>query len=303
MDLDTLLRDTASVPDPSPHDLAAGRDALDAATMTSARRVTAVRVARRRRTRRLGLVAIFAAAASLVLVIGPTVDLGDSPPAATANAAQVLFRAGAAAGAQPGGWPDAAYWHSVSSYRQGSGASHLREIWIGHHAIGVLKDPGVNSGIIPLEVALFGPALSWDQLYALPTESRALERELRARINGTGGDDDSALFGIVGDLLRESPAGPALRQALWEVAARVPGVTLVGAVKDSTGRSGVAVERGDRRYVLDPKDGRLLEEFEGNSQPVPEAPGGTNWRGTYLQQGPADSAPAPTGFGPKQRNG
>jgi len=287
MDLDTLLRETASVPDATPLELAAGRSALDAAIMTSARRVAVARHARRRRRGLVGITAIVASAASLVLVFGPTVSLS-GPPAASASAAEVLMRAGAAAGAQPGGWPDAAYWHSVTSYRQGSGAVHRREIWIGHDAIGVLKDPGVDSGVIPLGVATFptgAGSVNWDQLYALPTESHALERKLRAGIGGAGPDDDSELFVIVGDLLRESPAPPALRKALWEVAARVPGVTLVGAVKDSMGRAGVAVERGDIRYILDPQDGRLLEEG---------VPGSAAFGGTYLEQGPADHAPAPT---------
>ncbi len=162
---------------------------------------------------------------------------------------------------------------------------HRREIWIGHRDIGVLKDAGADTGVIPLDVALFpsgSRGLSWDQLYALPTSPGPLERELRAGINGAGADDDSELFTIVGDLLRESPAPPSLRKELWEVAARVPGVQLIGAVTDSTSRAGVAVQRGGQRYVLDPDNGRLLEESQGD------------FSTTYLEQGPADSAPAPT---------
>ena len=303
------------MPDPSPHALAFGRTALDAATAASGRR-GAIGRARSRRTRRLGPSALVASAASLVLVIAPTIDLNGGRPGASADAAQVLLRAGTAAGEQPGGWPDAAYWHSVSTYHQGSGATHRPEIWIGHHAIGVLKDDGVDSGVIPLDVAVF-PAgsrgLNWEELYALPTESRALERELRAGIRGAGNGDDSELYTIVGDLLRESPAAPALRKALWEVAARIPGVTLIGALTDSAGRPGVAVERGDQRYVLEPQDGRLLEESQGGGAaavsrdgspaPAPEAPQGTGWIGTYLQQGPVDTAPAATNVGPKYKKG
>lgn len=289
MDLDTLLRDTASVPYPTPQALAVGRATLDAASAAAARRRGEAGRARSRRltrrTRRLGLTALVAAAVSAVFVIGPTLALDGSRPTANAEAAQVLVRAGAAAGAQPGGWPTAPYWRSVSSYRQGSGAVHRREIWIGHRDIGVLKDAGADTGVIPLDVALF-PAgsrgLSWDQLYALPTSPGPLERELRAGINGAGADDDSELFTIVGDLLRETPAPPSLRKELWEVAARVPGVQLIGAVTDSTGRAGVAVQRGGQRYVLDPDNGRLLEESQGD------------FSATYLEQGPADSAPAPT---------
>jgi len=122
----------------------------------------------------------------------------------------------------------------------------------------------------------------------------ALDAQLRAGIKGTGNGDDAELFVIVGDLLRESPASPALREALWEVAARIPGVTLVGATTDSAGRAGVAVARDDRRYILDPNDGRLLEEWEGSAEAVPETPGGTAFRATYLEQGPTDSAPTAT---------
>lgn len=316
MDLDTLLRETASVAEPTPRDLASGRSALDAATRISARRVVVVR---RMKRRGLSLAAILAAAASLVLVIGPmlnpgpsptasptvnpsksqpaprpTVDKGKSTAPVTLNVSLVLFRAGAAAGAQPGGWPDAAYWHTISSYRQGTGPTLQRESWMGHTAIGVIKDPRVSSGVMALgEVVMFG-GFSWDQLYALPTDPHALEAKLRATSLNGGRDDNSELFSIVGALLAESPAPPALRKTLWEIAARIPGVTLVGAVKDSAGRPGVEIRRGHEGYILDPKDGRLLEQYEGTPEPVPEAPGGTNWRSTILEQGPADSAPAAT---------
>jgi len=53
----------------------------------------------------------------------------------------------------------------------------------------------------------------------------------------------------------------------------------------------VEIRRGDEGYILDPKDGQLLEQYQGTPEPVPEAPGGTNWRSTILEQGPADSAP------------
>ena len=52
---------------------------------------------------------------------------------------------------------------------------------------------------------------------------------------------------------------PALRKALWEVAARIPGIELVGDVTDHAGRAGVAVERNGTRYVLDPSDGDVVD--------------------------------------------
>ncbi len=292
MHLDTLLRDTSSVPDPTASALAAGRADLEAA-LTPAVHVITLKSVRRRRARRLALTALVASAASIALVVGPTVPFGGKPHA-NASAAQVLLRAGAAAGAQAGNWQDAEYWHSVSSYVR-DGQDVRREIWIGHRKVGVLKDPGVEAGVvIPLDVALFpagGSGITWDGLWELPTEAGALERALRHGINGAGPDDDSELFVIVGDLLRESPAPPALRKALWQVAARIPGIELIGAVTDHAGRAGVAVERNGNRYVLDPDSGRLLEEGSDSS-----------WRATYLEQGPADSAPAPApDWGQKKR--
>lgn len=280
MNLDTLLHDTAAVPDPTPAALASGLATMNAAL--DARHVVALR---RRRNRRRGLIAsLTAAAASLVLVV-PTLNVGGSGPADTARASAVLLRAGAAAGAQPGGWPDAAYWHSVSTYER-SGSTFRREIWIGHHQIGVLKDPGVDSGVIPLEVAQFNGGdrgLTWDELYALPTESHALEAALRSSYGPDRKQRDlnHRVFTSIGDLLRESPASPALRKALYEVAARLPGVTLVGEVTDRAGRRGVAVEHDGRRLVIDPSDGRLLEERRDG------------WQSTYLEQGPAATAPTP----------
>ena len=277
MDLDTLLADTAQVPDPSAAVLAGAGDRME----QSFPPVQLIAV-RRRRRRRVLTTAVVAAAASLVLVVAPTVT---SNPHDTA-AAQVLKQAGASAGAQSGDWQDAAYWHSVSSYTGTDGHETRREIWIGHHQIGVLKDPGVDPGaVIPLDVALFpggGTGITWDGLWALPTDPEQLDAKLRAGIDGAGPDDDSEMFVIVGDLLRESPAPPSLRKALWEVAARIPGITLVGDVTDHAGRAGVAVERHGHRYVLDPSDGRLLEEDSGD------------WRSTYLEQGPATTAPTAT---------
>jgi len=272
--------------------------------------------------RGLTLLAVLVTAVSVVLVIGATVDLEDKPPAATPtagpskarptispskgqptaslNITDVLQQAGAAAGDQPGGWPEASYWHSVSSYRHGSGPLVRREVWAGHHKVGGLLDTRLSSVVVPLQDGRFA-GLGWDALYALPTESGALESRLRATSLDGIRDSDTELFALVGDLLRESPAPPTLRKALWEVVARVPGVSLVGAVKDSTGRPGVAIERAEHGYVLDPTAGRLLEEYIGTSKPGSDSPGGASWRATYLEQGPAVSAPITnqTGSAPK----
>ncbi len=313
MDLDLLLRSAATVDPPSPEVLARGRLLLDdEAGRHRARADLARRAAGRSRAHRLRrplVAALVAGAASLALVAGPALDLGGAPPRASAAAAEVLLRAGDAAGEQEGGWPDAAYWHSVSTYRRGGEDVRRedvrREIWLGHRSPGVLRDPGVRGDrMIPIEVASFaagGTSLSWDDIYALPTDPAALEQRLRDGIRGAGPDDDTELFVIVGDLLRESPAPPPLRRALWQVAARVPGVELVGPATDAAGRTGTAIRRGDHTYLLDPDDGRLLEESSGDPDAPPRVERDSDGqvqsisdrghRTTYLQQGPADQAP------------
>ena len=221
---------------------------------------------------------------------------GSGQPTGYTTAATLLRAAGDAAGAQPGGWPTAAYWHATSVYVQ-NGRTYHREIWIGHHAGGVLRDPGVGGGLIPLTgPSLFGEGLTWDQLYALPTDPAKLGAVLSNRVKGYGPDPNptggvSAVqeeFVEIGDLLRESPASPALRKALYEVAAGIPGVRLVGNLKDALGRTGVGVARdGEDTLLIDPASGQLLAELNLNGK------GGT----TYLTQGPASTAPAGTAGG------
>ncbi len=294
MDLDTLLHLSATVDEPSPGAVAAAWTRLD-------RELTTERTVRFQ-TRRPFVKAVAVAAAIAAAVVIPSVGVGGAKPAASADAAEVLHRAALAAGVQPdGGWKDAAYWYSKSTIRQ-SGHRTTREIWIGHRAIGVLKDSG---DITPLEVASFpagGSSISWDGLWDLPTDPARLAEKLRDGIHGAGNNDDAELFVIVGDLLRESPAPPKLRAALYDVAATIPGVRLVGPVTDAAGRPGTAVERDGQQLTFDQGDGRLLAETEGDpvapEQVITDATGkvvgadSVGFASTYLEQGPRDSAPS-----------
>ncbi|MCT9084807.1 hypothetical protein [Streptomyces fulvoviolaceus] len=64
-------------------------------------------------------------------------------------------------------------------------------------------------------------------------------------------------------LLGGSPASPKLRAGLFKAMAGLKGVTLVGTVKDSTGRSGTALEFAEAksigRVIVDPKTSSILE--------------------------------------------
>lgn len=291
MDLDTLLRETRDVPDASPAVLSTARAGLDASTGAASLRVAATRRALdRRRKRRVVLGALVGVAASAALVLAPTFDLVGRGPGGTASATETLLRAAEAAGDQQEAWTDAPYWHSVSEYQDPGGRGdtvYEREIWLSRDGVGILVDQGVKDG----ETVGLGPArfpagegaLTWDELDALPTDPVVLDEQLRAGIGETH-DEDDALFVMVGDLLRESPASPELRRALWEVTARIPGITLVGDVTDAAGRPGVAVARGIQQYVLDPEDGRFLEETLDQGETV--------YRSTLIEQGPAETAPA-----------
>ena len=239
------------------------------------------RQARRGARRKLALACTAVAACVAAVSVAVLIDAGG--PAVDAQAATLLRDAGTAAGAQHGGWPDAAYWRVTSVGKQ-AGTSYRREIWVSHHGDSVLRTTeGGHSSVLPLGPGEFpagGTALTWDQLYALPTDPGQLTGVLQADIKGAGPDPQSELFTIVGDLLRESPAPPALRKALYDVAAGIPGVHLTGKVTDALGRTGTGVSRDGETLVVDPANGALLADTE------------EGFTATYVSQGPATSAPA-----------
>ncbi|MGH9071009.1 MAG: CU044_5270 family protein [Acidimicrobiales bacterium] len=104
-------------------------------------------------------------------------------------------------------------------------------------------------------------------LAALPTDPANLGAEIKQRkvVDGPRGNGES--FKIIGELLAQAGATPMLRSALYEVAAALPGVNLVGPTRDPLGRSGVAVaftENGqNHELIFDPQTSTLLasEDF------------------------------------------
>jgi hypothetical protein len=117
----------------------------------------------------------------------------------------------------------------------------------------------------------FGPGeLAIRNVPDLPTDpERLLELiERRELIGGPNGDWET--FDIIGALLRETTLQPQVRAALYQVAAELPGVELVGRVRDGAGRPGVAVAytRTDsdapfrQELIFDPTTAELLGENE-----------------------------------------
>jgi hypothetical protein len=80
-------------------------------------------------------------------------------------------------------------------------------------------------------------------------------------------------------LLVETPASPALREALYDVAASIPGVAVNGDYTDSLGRTGTALSLGGETLVIDPASGQLLAWIDAD------------FAYTYTFKGPATSAP------------
>lgn len=295
MDLDRLLREAGTVHGPTSEALDRGRSALSAALVASTvGRKVRPKVPMRRL---LGAIAI-GVAATVALVVAPTVRFDGARPPASADAAPVLMRAAVSAGQEPGGWPNAAYWHAESEYQNWAldgGQLHHREVWVGRQSSSLLVDDGLfpygaeltNDGT-PGSFSAGAGAITWADLYALPTDPVALEQRLlsgAASARDNDRIDGNYLFETVADLLSESPASPSLRRALWEVAAGIPGVSLIGDATDSVGRSGVAVELGSTRLVVSPDDGQLLETIGLDSA------GEVFYRQTYLAQGPSDGTP------------
>jgi len=131
----------------------------------------------------------------------------------------------------------------------------------------------------------------------LPTDTAQLRQLIVDRKVEGGPAGDAETFTIIGDLLRETYAPPALRAALYHIAAGLPGVQLIGTVKDQAGRTGTAVayaSRGLRQeLIFDPATSALLAEQSVVADPAAaqmDVPAGTvmGWA-VYLASGVVDS--------------
>ncbi|HZG06654.1 MAG TPA: CU044_5270 family protein [Streptomyces sp.] len=276
--------------------------------------------------RRRTLVGLAAAAAVATVAVPAMLPTGPGDGLiAGANASAFLGEMSATVAAQPAPPRDAPFWYVKSRSRIGDERAGIREEWFGRRVAGgyVQSGPdGSSSNVAPgpatWVIGFSGQTMTWDQLQTLPTDPTALAAVLRRASTVPGSDPGSdpgsnvdTVFGVIGELLT-SPAPPKVKAALYAVAARVPGVRLVGTVIDDAGRSGVAVEQDGSgqttRYVIDRRTGSLLTETNTPLGPctpgpvtgldgrtIPDTRGRTvrsscldkvyTW--TYLQAGPA----------------
>lgn len=106
----------------------------------------------------------------------------------------------------------------------------------------------------------FGPKdLDWKALDQLTTDPAKLLQLLRTPPR----PKSISPFDQAVTLLGGSPASPKLRAGLFKAMAGLKGVKLVGTVKDSTGRGGIALEFAEAksvgRVIVDPKTSSILE--------------------------------------------
>ena len=143
-----------------------------------------------------------------------------------------------------------------------------------------------------------GPgSLTVANLSALPTDPATLGNEIAERKVIDGPQGNAETFKIIGELLSETDASPALRSALYEVAAGLSGVSLVGTVTDSLDRSGTAVSYSTagetHELIFNPTTSSLLATEDtvtnpseaGLSVPVGTVVGST----TYVVSSPVSS--------------
>ncbi|MFB7516510.1 CU044_5270 family protein [Streptomyces sp. NPDC056144] len=223
-----------------------------------------------------------AAPVTACALVAGAVALAPSDPPATppkqvtaSGADQVLSRAALAAASAPA--PDArpeqfVYVKSLVAFagRSADGGAaalapvHQREVWLsadGSRA-GLLREDGAadselaprlpvyeldHPGATPRATTMEGQPSVKNPTHAyvatLPTDPGALLTLVREQTRQEGGDADQRAFRAIGTLVAETWAPPEVTAALYEAAARIPGVTVLPSAKDAAGREGVAVAR------------------------------------------------------------
>lgn len=117
----------------------------------------------------------------------------------------------------------------------------MRTIWIGHGVTGRLVQPRLGPAAIPPAIPFGRRTLTWAQLQNLPTAPGPLLADIARVSRNMGQPLAVAEFDTAVGLLFEAPSPPALRSALYKIAARLPGVTLVADSRDLIGRKSAEV--------------------------------------------------------------
>jgi hypothetical protein len=225
----------------------------------------------------------------------PGVTYSIKPDAANVTVLDVLTKAATAVGSQanPGsGWPAGAYWHTEQQVISGGKLVSTDNIWTDASGDGVgegTDDPPYPIGTPPsattpssptsnggqLPAAIGEKSYTWAQLDALPTDPAKLWPIVKADEQLPFSSDpalpksgQSDLFESIWNLVTSEPVPAPLQKALYEVAAKIPGVTVAGQYTDSLGRTGTALHIGMWTMVVDPDTGQILAMMQAAGPPV-----------------------------------
>jgi hypothetical protein len=304
-ELDRVRTFRAEVPAPTDDAEQAARAALARAIRrderTAARQGGDTRGRRRRSRPRIRVLLIPATAAVALaitaLIVAGALGGGSSAGPQTASAA-ILTRLAAVAKTQPSSAPGPGQYLYVDSVQSNASDApevgctmyvpEHRQIWIGADGSGRLLEidgqatfPSAADRAACARVNLLGTAApntddSWFapgclslgpvDLQDLPTDPAALRALLVARQLEGGPPGPAEDFVQIGDLLRETDASPALRAAIYKVAATIPGVEVLGAARDHSGRLGIGLaykhQGGGAELILDPRTSALMGELD-----------------------------------------
>ena len=140
--------------------------------------------------------------------------------------------------------------------------------------------------------------MTYDELRALPTDPTALAAMVESAAVANSWSAAWEQLDLIAELLRGAPLSPAQSAALYEVAATLPGIELVGPTEDAMGRPGIGVAVTSNGYreelVLDPRTGQLLGEFQTNLEARDDLPAGTVLESvSFVRTGVVDSTSEP----------
>jgi len=249
MDELTLLRNFhRDTPGPSAAETAAARarllEAIDdpqsqaSHLMASRRRLAVLAVLGRRRlwapVAAAAAVTAVAITAAAIAAPGPR-GARPASPSGSLTAASVLREAAAAAAGQP---PGHGRYFAVESELI---------VMYGYPASGALRSQWIGNGLSGRLAWLVGPVgerlMSWAQFQGLPTAPDQLQAAIARASSylGPGIPPAATEFSLIANLLASAPGSPALRSALYQVAARLPGLALVPHARDLIGRAAAEV--------------------------------------------------------------
>jgi hypothetical protein len=173
-------------------------------------------------------------------------------------------------------------------------APALQKFWLSRHGGALVDDPAIGPrpvrvhGGIPISgrkrlpdggfLISGGPGdyVSWRQISQLPTAQGPLRAYIAGLARKSGDKPFAAAeFQAICQLLNESPAPPAVRAALYDLAATLPGAKLIQRTHDLVGRAATEVYLDGGSFgqalLFSPATGAVLGE-EGLSGSSPSCP-------------------------------